>query len=338
MRLIESIASYTGESYSKAQQFLTEEVKTAIYNLVTGASKFSDVDTDLMKELLEMDVFAYAGTQWRPNTAIFLEKDIEKLYEPVFTLGNNLAAIVKDTGHELMSCSSNIRNFVGSIMGLGQGLHDSLKKMNLAVNWQNKTGKYEKMKVDFNEDCEAYRRFGEDLQLKRIHQGKAYTSVVIGPGKEDYVSYLWNARQTYPDKAEFYYHLINHLTDTLPLLILGQIEDESLMQVARTAHINITDIDTVIQVSQAAYYMPILQKISGACTEYILENMSLIQNLLSDTVIGRQGVPTDTMMMNFWRYLRRAVASRLYENGFLTDQIREKGTITIFYEKEIGFF
>ncbi len=76
MRLIESIASYTGESYSKAQQFLTEEIKTTIYNLVTGTSKFSDVDTNLMKELLEMDVFAYAGAKCIPNTAIFLEEDI----------------------------------------------------------------------------------------------------------------------------------------------------------------------------------------------------------------------------------------------------------------------
>ncbi len=44
------------------------------------------------------------------------------------------------------------------------------------------------------------------------------------------------------------------------------------------------------------------------------------------------------MMMNFWRYLRKAVAIQLYKNGFLDDNVPGNGSITIFYENGINYF
>lgn len=340
MRLIESIASYTGQSRRRMEQILNDEVKEIIVRIVRNQKDTSNIDKTLLEELIKMDVFKYFNGQIKPNTAIFFEEDIEKMYIPVLKMGEQLAEITSTVGNELKTCSPNIRNFIGSIMGTGQGLHTALKNMNLALNWQNKTGKYEKSKVDFNEECQAYYSFGADLQIKRVHRSNRYTSVIIGPGTDDYCSYLWNAKkyQTNIEIYGFYDNLVNYLTDTLPLLISREIFDESLTKVAQLAHIDIDDVSTVITVKDAQVYEPIINKISAACTQYFLENIEQVNELLISTIVGQQGVPPENMMMNFWRYLRKSVAINLYKNGFLNDKISENGQITIFYENEINFF
>jgi len=340
MKLIESIATYTGESRRRMEQILNDDIKAMIAKIARNQEDASIIDSSILKELIEMDVFRYCDGKIKPNTAMFFEEDIEKFYTPIFAMGKDLADIVKHTGDELKNSSPNIRNFIGSIMGMGQGLHAALKNMNLATNWQNKTGKYEKSKVDFNQQCEAYDCFGEDLQIKRIHRGKIYTSVVIGPGNDDYCSYLWNAQKVVTNNGalDFYNNLVTYLTDTIPLLITVNIHDESLKKVAQISNIDISDITSVISVEDAQKYQYVINKISKACTEYIISNMDHIQELLMCTIVGKQGVPTESMMMNFWRYLRRAAAINLYQNGFLNDNVPTAGTITIFYDNNIDYF
>jgi hypothetical protein len=41
------------------------------------------------------------------------------------------------------------------------------------------------------------------------------------------------------------------------------------------------------------------------------------------------------MMLNLWRYIRKLTAQELYANGFLTDDIPEKGTLTVFYKNDL---
>ena len=41
------------------------------------------------------------------------------------------------------------------------------------------------------------------------------------------------------------------------------------------------------------------------------------------------------LMLNLWRYLRRAVARELYATGFFTDRVPEAGSITVFYENDV---
>ena len=340
MKLIESIATYTGESRRRMEQILNDDVKVMVAKIARNQEDASIIDSSILIELIEMDVFRYCDSKIKPNTAIFFEEDIKKLYTPIFAMGKDLADIVKNTGDELKNSSPNIRNFIGSIMGMGQGLHAALKNMNLATNWQNKTGKYEKSKVDFNQQCEAYNCFGEDLQIKRMHRGRTYTSVVIGPGNDDYCSYLWNVKKavTTNGTLDFYNNLVTYLTDTIPLLVTGSIHDESLMKVAQISNIDVGDITSVISVEDAQKYQYIINKISKACKEYIISNMDYIQELLRSTIVGQQGVPPESMMMNFWRFLRRAVAINLYKNGFLNDKVPTNGTITIFYDNKIDYF
>jgi hypothetical protein len=41
------------------------------------------------------------------------------------------------------------------------------------------------------------------------------------------------------------------------------------------------------------------------------------------------------MTLNLWRYIRKVAAKKLYANGFFTDTIPEKGTLTVFYENNV---
>jgi hypothetical protein len=60
-----------------------------------------------------------------------------------------------------------------------------------------------------------------------------------------------------------------------------------------------------------------------------------LRDLLKSTTCGRRGVPTQNMMLNLWRYLRRALAKTLYAKGFFTDRAPETGVIAIFYENNV---
>jgi hypothetical protein len=342
MQLIESIASAssTGDSKRRIDKILTGEVKATIARLVKSPESISQLDPDLCAELIEMDIFRYSEGRLQPNTAIFFEEDIEKLYEPVFSMGVELAEIVKESGKELESFSPPIKNFIGSIMGLGQGLHDILKAMGLASLWQKKTGRYEASKVDFNEDCEAYYQFGYDLQQKRTHRGHHFTGVIIGAGNENYLSCLWNLDQNSANNygSEFCYYLATYLTDTLPQLIGRKLNDVSLQRIARMTHIEVDDPCSLITAADAEKYQPVIHRITQASAAYYLDNMSRIKELLGSTLVGQLGAPIENLIMNFWRYLRKAIAFMLYKNGFLTDKVPVNGSVTIFYENSIHYF
>ncbi len=271
MKLVESIASYTGESRKRIQEILTDEVKYAIAKISKNQAKASELDIKILNELIDMDIFQNHNGEIKPYTAIFFEEDIERLYSPIFLIAENLADIVISNSTELKNSHPNIRNFVGSIVGMGQGLHSALKNVKLASNWQNKTGKYEKSKVDFNEECQSFIKFGEDLQIKRIHRGNNYTSVVIGPGRDDYCSYLWSAKQLYSNDQvhKFYDSLVAYLTDSIPLLLMGKIQDEYLLKVVQNANINTCRSDSLITCKDAERYQHIINKISSACTNVI---------------------------------------------------------------------
>jgi hypothetical protein len=53
-------------------------------------------------------------------------------------------------------------------------------------------------------------------------------------------------------------------------------------------------------------------------------------------------VPAENMMLNLWRYIRKAIAREMYATGFFMDCVPERGVITIFYENQLeeldGFF
>lgn len=338
MELIESIACYSGNIRNKIKNVLTDDVKTTIVTLIQNPSFVPCVDTGLLKELIEMDIFKYEDNKLTPNTAIFFEEDMLLIKRPIEEMSVEIADIMKKNASGLESCTPDIKNFVGGIM-VGQELHNELKARGLVSTWQTKTGTYERSKVDFNESCEAYKSFGDDLQNKSVDRGEKFTSVTIGFGECNYISYLFNARTSNNENINLFYgKLASGLIDIIPLLINGQIQNESLKDAARKANINIDAQSTCITAKDAEKYKIIIDKISNKCVEYYITNMAEIQNLLSKTIVGRRGAPTENLMMNFWRYMRKSIAHKLYDNGFLTDNIPKSGSITIFYENSINFF
>lgn len=338
MELIESIACYSGSIRSKIKRVLTNDVKAIIATLVQNPSFISCVDTDLLKELIDMDIFKHTYNKLIPNTAIFFEEDMQLIKKSVEEISEKIADITKENAAGLDSCAPDVKNFIGCIM-VGQELHGMLNKRGLVSTWQTKTGAYERSKVDFNQSCEVYQSFGDDLQNKSVDKGDKFTSVTIGFGGNDYISYLFNARNNNNKNIDMFYEkLAFGLIDIIPLLINGQIQNEPLRDAARKANINVDSQSTCITVKDAEKYKVIIDKISNKCTDYYITNMIKIQDLLSNTIVGSQGAPIENLMMNFWRYMRKIISQKLYDNGFLVDNIPQNGSATIFYENSINYF
>ncbi len=335
MELIESIACYSGSVRHKIMNVLTKDVKTIIAALVCNPS--FNVDENIIKELIEMDIFKYTENKLTPNTAIFFEEDMLLIKETVEEISGGIADITKENSTGFEACSPDIRNFIGCIM-VGQELHSALKDRGLASTWQLKTGLYERSKVDFNQLCEGYRAFGVDLQNKSVDKGNYYTSVTIGSVENNYLSCLLNKNNKNENIGKFYEKLAIGLIDVIPLLINGQIQNEALKEAARTTNINVDSQSTCITVKDAEKYKPIIDKISNKCADYYISNINRIHNLLSNTVVGRQGAPIENLMMNFWRYVKKMTSQKLYDNGFLVDEIPLSGSATIFYENSINYF
>lgn len=140
------------------------------------------------------------------------------------------------------------------------------------------------------------------------------------------------------DMDIFYEKLTSGLTDIIPLLINGQIQNESLKEAARKANINVDSQPTCITTKDAEEYKVIINKISSRCTDYYIATLPKIQGLLSNTIVGHQGAPIENLMMNFWIYMRKSISQKLYDNGFLNDNIPQNGSSTIFYENGIDYF
>jgi len=338
MELIESIACYSGVVRGRIKKVLTDEVKAIIATLARDPSFVTSVDKDLLNDLIDMDIFKYRDGKLIPYTAIFFEEDMNLIRKPVEELSEKIAEITKTNGWELESTAPVVKNFIGCIMA-GQKLHSALAEKGLVSTWQSKEGKYERSKVDFNQACGTYHSFGNDLQNKSVLRGENFTSVTIGFGENNYPSFLFRATGNgNKDSSTFFEKLAIGLTDIIPLLIKGQIQNEPLKEAAREANIDVDSTSTCITAEDAEKYKTIIEKISSKCIEYYFAQLPRVQDLLRNTIVGRQGAPVENLMMNFWRYMRKGISRNLYNNGFLSDNIPQTGCATIFYENSIDYF
>lgn len=78
-----------------------------------------------------------------------------------------------------------------------------------------------------------------------------------------------------------------------------------------------------------------MQEVGRITHAYFAGQLASIRELLRSTTCGRQGVPPENMMLNLWRYIRRAVARELYATGFLRDGAPGAGVITVFHESSV---
>ncbi len=78
-----------------------------------------------------------------------------------------------------------------------------------------------------------------------------------------------------------------------------------------------------------------VRTISDLACEFYRSHQHLIVDCLKATAAGRRGVDPRNMVMQFWRYRRRALAIDVYRSGFFTDRVPEPGSITVFYDNDI---
>lgn len=330
------IASYSGESYKRIVNTLTQDYLDAIAKIAASPIDKKGINEEMLHELIEMHVLVEKNGFVRLNTAVFFEEDIKRIISVASALGKDLAKELIEVGSELMNASPEIRNFLGGIIGVGQGNSKFLREKRVVVDWKSYTGRFAQSKVDFDEVCDAYNSFGKDLQNKSIFRGEKYTAVFVGPGVKNYISLV---KQIYSEKELSTYknELMKYLTDSYAMLAGGILDSNTLKRTAEEVNLFKDGKSNTALIDSKVYqlYAPVIKKTSDMSNQFYSDNISIILECLRDTTVGRQGVPPENMMLNFWRYCRKALAKELYESRFFTDQVPVLGSITVFYDNTI---
>lgn len=331
-----AIASYSSTTSGRVQALLTDEYLRLVAKIATSSVRAGDVSEQMRNELREMHVISEDDGTLRLSTAVFAEVDIRKVISLASELGRELAGILVSCGSELMNAPAEVRNFLGGIIGVGQGTGRLLREAGNAVDWRSYGGRYAQTKVDFDEICDTRESLGDDLQNKSILRGEQYTAVFIGPGGSDYRNLmisLWpkNEHTAYRDE------LLRYLTDSYAALIGGRLQSEALRRMAEEVGLfrNGEPAAALIDEEMFRSHLPVVRRISDFSCRFYSARLDQIGECLRSTTSGRQGVEPANMMMHFWRYCRRVLARELYASGFFTDQVPVTGSMTVFYDNRI---
>lgn len=337
MELRPAIASYTGQAFEAIKNTLDSRALGIVAQVAATPVARSQLDPIIVAELIEMHVLNDQDGLIRLSTTVFLEEDIMTINDATLAFSSELAELVIKAAPEMQCEPPAVTNFLVGIIAIGQTLHASLKRKKLVVDWKNYQGKYASGKVDFNEDCAALDVLGKDLQTKSVLKGARYTAIFIGPGGHSYLLEADYASIT-EGAASFRRQLNLFLTDAFPMLITGQLESSALRAAAELAGLyrNSKLKTAVLTRTDMKKYSPIIQTVGYAVETLFSGKLDYFRSLLALTTSGKQGVPPENMMMNLWRYIRRAIAGQLYKSGYFTDNVPETGLLTVFYENDIA--
>ncbi len=335
MKLQPNIASYNA-NYYKMKTKLTDEYIDIIYGIATGSANANDIKDEVINDLIDMHIVKKDGNSIKLNTAVFLADDIRKIYDLVSDLGSELARKLVENRSILNNVSPEIKNFLGGIVGVTQGLSRYNYENNIAIEWKNYTGQYAKTKVDFDEFCDLSNSIGEHLFNKTILVGEKYTAVFIGPGGNNY-SHLFSSLYSLEGSRNYIDNVLRYLTDSYAMLLESKIRNEHLRQSAEQVNIFEGGRPKDILISRELFqeYSSSVNQITEISCEYYSSKLGLIFEVLRTTTAGRQGVSPENMLMHFWRYFSKILAKKLYEYNFLTDNIPQIGSITVFFDNEI---
>lgn len=337
MELRPAIASYTGQAFEAIKNTLDSRALGIVAQIAATPVARSQLDPIIVAELIEMHVLNDQDGLIRLSTTVFLEEDIKTINDATLAFSSELAELVIKAAPEMQCEPPAVTNFLVGIIAIGQTLHASLKRKKLVVDWKNYQGKYASSKVDLNEDCAALDVLGNDLQTKSVFKGIRYTAVFIGPGGQ---SYLLETNR--PGKTEYaanYRMQLNlFLTDAFPMLITGQLENAALRIAAEQAGLYRSGEPktAVLTNADVIKFLPMIHSVSHTVDTCFSGKLDYFRSLLASTTSGKQGVLPEIMMMNLWRFIRRAIAGQLYKSGFFTDDIPETGLLTVFYENDIA--
>jgi len=336
VRLRPIIASYSGNAFSRISQYLDEDVLEVIASIARSPKGSKEIAGDVLAELVEMHVLKEQDGLVVLDTSVFLRDDIERISSTVTPLARELSQRILESGPAFKDAPPEIAIFLGGLVGLVQGLGMTLKQKNIGSDWKSFTGKYAQSKVDFDELCDVYDAIGPDYLNKTVLQGNRYTAVFIGPGGNNFhsLTYVLNASEA---SKRYTGHLNRYLVDTYAMLVSGEIQNESLRASAEVANLfrQGRPRTSVITRETVQEYGDAIETIINIASSYYKEELCTLDELLRSTTSGKQGVPPANMMLNLWRYIRKATAKHLYANGFFTDTIPEEGILTVFYENDV---
>ena len=91
MELKPVIASYSGESYRRMRQCLDARILEVVAHMAEAPRAAGDIPADILQVLVEMHVLAEKDRRIRLDTAVFLERDMQRVNETVTPLAQELA-------------------------------------------------------------------------------------------------------------------------------------------------------------------------------------------------------------------------------------------------------
>jgi AraC-like DNA-binding protein len=334
MRLRHLVASYTGGVRLEMERFLDDEAKSVVALVAAGPRKASAIEPGVLAELVAMRALAEEEGRVRLATSVFLESDMNLVRDTVDSLSARLAAAVEEAGAALVAAPPEHRCYAAGILGMGQALTASLN-WGQANPWKDREGRYGHARVDFDELCDAYDAYGPDLMVINTNRGEERSAVAIGPGRNTLFGYLldWRLRADTEDERRLLAGLTIHLTDAFALQAAGGSASAALERAAAAAHLweEGAGPRCWIGAEQARAYADPIRRIAEATGDVCGKAAAVVSALLARTTAGRQGVSPAEQMVNFTRYVRKLTARRLYDDGYLTDQVPSAGSVAVFY-------
>jgi hypothetical protein len=326
------IASYTGESYRAIRARLDDDALRLIARVAESPVPAAELDRGILAELAAMHVLAERDGIVRLDTSVFLREDIERINAAVAGYGRELATLIADDVAAMRDEPPSVTTFIVGVIGTQQSLGEMMRERGLTVDWGRFEGRYARSKVDFHEVCDAQDALEPDLLNKNVLRGTRYTAALIGPGGGGYP--VWGGA----DMADYYGAVNAFLTDAYAMLLTGELENAALRLAAERAGL-IRDgrpEAPVIDREAMDRYEPTIRAVGHITASYYAGKLEAMRDLLASTTAGRQGVPPENMMLNLWRYVRRAVARALYDEGILRDRLPETGLTMVFYANDVA--
>jgi hypothetical protein len=169
-----------------------------------------------------------------------------------------------------------------------------------------------------------------------VIQGDRYIAVFIGPLGNSFKTHTFAINSTDIDKR-YRKYLNSYLVDSYAMLVQDEIQSESLLASAETANLYHDGKwrTAVVTNDNIRRYENGIHAISDVASSFYVKQMETFATLLRSTSPGRQGVPSANMILSLFRYVRRLISRELYNRRFFTDDIPERGTLTVFYKNDV---
>lgn len=321
-------------SFLRVEQLLSDKVKELVSRIATETLDIKAVDPYICEELRQARVVRIEDSTILIDTAVFLEDDLIKIHDVAGQWGADLAQRIAILRDKIPEMSPGIKRLVVGYNGVDAGVFDLLISEGYAFNHRATEGRYAKAKIDFYELCDAYDQFGPYLSGGYGYHGERFGVKVIGQDQGIY-RYL-TAGISYPDDEQYQFTMntSRYMTDAIGELLMGKADHPSLLKAAEAAGLIRSGkvVTPVITTDEYEIHSGIVELVRDVIKDFLNNTKSEMESFLKGTLPGKQGVTPDKLIVDVMRYVRMVTHKELYNSGFYTDSLPERGNITIFRE------